>query len=77
MDHWVASLLVPLALWVVLNGIDDLIVDFAAIAGYIRQIFSSDPNHRIPTEEQLDAALPRHMPVFASTGKNPRTRRWM
>ena len=26
-DHWVASLLVPLALWVLLNGIDDLIID--------------------------------------------------
>jgi bacteriophage N4 adsorption protein B len=72
MDHWVASLLVPLALWVVLNGIDDLIVDFAAIAGYIRQIFSSDPNHRIPTEEQLDAALPRHMAVFVALWKEHR-----
>jgi adsorption protein B len=72
MDQWVASLLVPLALWVLLNGIDDLIVDLAAIAGYIRQIFTSDPNHRIPTEEQLDATPPRHMAVFVALWKEHR-----
>src|SRR6266700_8274369 len=72
MDHWVASLLVPLALWVLLNGIDDLIVDLAAVAGYIRQIFTSNPNHRIPTEEQLDAAPPRHMAIFVALWKEHR-----
>ena len=66
MDHWVASLLFPLAVWVLLNGIDDLIVDFAAIAGYIRQIFSSNPARRIPSEAQLDAVPPRRMAVFVA-----------
>src|SRR5260221_7391839 len=72
MDHWVAGLLVPLALWVLLNGIDDLIVDLAAVAGYIRQIFTSNPDHRIPTEEQLDATPPRHMAIFVALWKEHR-----
>ncbi|HVW85422.1 MAG TPA: glycosyl transferase family protein [Bryobacteraceae bacterium] len=72
LDHWVASLVVPLALWVLLNGIDDLLIDFSAIAGYIRQAFSSDPNHTIPTEEQLDSAPPRLMAVFVALWKEHR-----
>lgn len=72
MDHWVASLLVPLALWVLLNGIDDLVVDFAAIWGYIRQHFATDPNGSIPTEEQLDAAPPLLMAVFVALWKEHR-----
>ena len=32
-DHWVATLLAPLAFWVLLNGLDDLVIDFAALAG--------------------------------------------
>ena len=39
-DHWVAALLVPLAIWVLLNGLDDLFIDFAALFGYLRQRFS-------------------------------------
>jgi len=72
LDHWVAVLAVPLALWVLLNGLDDLVVDFAAIAGYLRRFFSSAPNHRIPTEEQLDAAPPRLMAVFVALWKEHR-----
>jgi adsorption protein B len=69
MDHWVASLLLPLAIWVLLNGVDDLVIDFAAVADYIRQTFSSNPAHRIPTEEQLHAVPPRHMAVFVALWK--------
>jgi adsorption protein B len=69
MDHWVANLLFPLAVWVLFNGIDDLIVDFAAIAGYIRQTFSSNPDRRIPSEAQLDTVPPRSMAVFIALWK--------
>jgi bacteriophage N4 adsorption protein B len=72
LDHWVGSLLVPLAIWVVINALDDLVVDFAAIAAWIQQAFSSDPNIRIPTEEELDAVPPRLTAVFVAVWKEHR-----
>ncbi|MES1261469.1 MAG: glycosyl transferase family protein [Acidobacteriota bacterium] len=69
MDHLIASLLVPLALWVLLNGADDLIIAFAAICGYIRQRVATDPNQIIPTEQQLDAAPPLRMAIFVALWK--------
>src|SRR4051812_21744493 len=72
MDHWVARLLAPLALWVFLNGIDDLLIDVAALCAWIRRKFSNDPRHRHPTEEELDAAPPRLMAVFVAVWKEHR-----
>src|SRR5947208_3378661 len=71
-DHWVASLLAPLAIWVLINGVDDLFIDFAALYGYIRQYFSTDPNVTIPSEQQIDAAPPRLMAVFVALWKEHR-----
>ncbi len=71
-DHWVARLLVPLSLWILLNGMDDLIIDLAAIAAYIQRAFSTDPNIRVPTEQELDAAPPRSMAVFVAVWKEHR-----
>lgn len=66
LDHWIASLLAPLAFWVLLNGIDDLIVDIAGLVSCIRQKFSTDPRNRTPSEEELDAAPARTMAVFVA-----------
>jgi adsorption protein B len=44
-------------------------MDLAAVAGYIRQTFSSRPDRRIPTEEQLDAVPPRRMAIFVALWK--------
>ncbi|MDP9170996.1 MAG: glycosyltransferase, partial [Acidobacteriota bacterium] len=71
-DHWVAGLLVPLAIWVVITALDDLIVDLAAMAAYLQQAFSSDPNVRVPSEEDLDAVPPRLMAVFVAVWKEHR-----
>jgi adsorption protein B len=76
-DHWVAELLVPLALWVLLNGIDDLFIDIAAIIGYAVQRFSTNPNHAIPSEEQLDAVAPRRMAIFVALWKEHKVIRKM
>jgi adsorption protein B len=57
-DHWVATLLVPLALWVLINGLDDLFIDVAALAGHLR--------HRTPTEAELDAVPQRRMAIFVA-----------
>jgi len=81
LDHWldqrVASLLVPLTIWVLLNGIDDLVIDIAAVIGYIRQCLTSNPAHRIPSEEDLDAVPPRLMAVFVAVWHEHRVIRKM
>jgi bacteriophage N4 adsorption protein B len=66
LDHWIASLLAPLAFWVFLNGLDDVIVDIAAVFTYVQRKFSHHPNHRTPSEEELDAVPPRPMAVFVA-----------
>jgi bacteriophage N4 adsorption protein B len=66
LDHWIASLLVPLAIWVLLNSLDDLIIDIAAAFTYIQRRFSAQPNHRTPSEEDLDAVPARKMAVFVA-----------
>jgi len=57
-DHWVAALLVPLAFWVLINGLDDFFIDVAALAGHIR--------HRAPAESDLDSAPQRRMAIFVA-----------
>src|SRR5579863_4198236 len=68
-DYWVASILAPLAFWVLLNGIDDLLIDIAGIFSYIGRLFPAGPQHRLPTEAELDAAPPRLMAVFVAVWK--------
>jgi bacteriophage N4 adsorption protein B len=70
LDHWVANLLGPLAFWVLINGLDDLVIDVAAIAGYM--IFP-----RAPTEAELDEAPPRLMAIFVASWKEHRVIRKM
>jgi adsorption protein B len=64
LDHWIASLLAPLAFWVLCNGLDDLVVDIAAFFSYIRRI--------LPSEKDLDAAPTRRMAVFVALWKEHR-----
>jgi adsorption protein B len=72
LDHWVANLLAPLAFWVVLNGLDDLVVDIAGLFSFLRRRFSSDPNHRDPSEADIDSAPPRLMAIFVAVWKEHR-----
>jgi len=66
LDHWIASLLAPLAFWVFFNSVDDLIIDIAAVFTYLQRKFSRHPNHRTPSEDELDAVPPRPMAVFVA-----------
>ncbi len=61
LDHWVASLLIPLAIWVLINGVDDLIIDFAAVAAWLT-------TRRKPplTEEELDGVPQKRMAIFVA-----------
>jgi len=77
LDHIVAVLLAPLALWVLLNGIDDLIIDIAALIAHLRQAWSRDPNERTPTEADLDAAPEQRLAIFVPLWKEHRVIRRM
>jgi bacteriophage N4 adsorption protein B len=67
--HWVAVLLAPLAFWVLLNGIDDLFIDIAALVSCISRRRSKDPDERTPAEVELDAVPPRLMAIFIAVWK--------
>jgi adsorption protein B len=64
LDHWLARIVAPLACWVLVNGIDDIIIDIAALIGHFRE--------RTPTEEEIDAAPPRRMAIFVALWKEHR-----
>jgi adsorption protein B len=68
-DHWVAALLAPLAFWVLINGIDDVLIDIAGLVSWVIRKYSHDPGERPPTEEQLDAAPPLLMAIFVALWK--------
>jgi len=70
LDHWVAALLAPLAYWVLINGIDDLFIDFAAIAGYLTL-------PRTPKESELDSVPERAMAIFVAAWQEHRVIRQM
>jgi adsorption protein B len=69
LDHRVAGLLVPLAYWVLINGIDDVFIDLAGLISHLIRKFCRDPRIRTPTEAELDAAPPRPMAVFVALWK--------
>ncbi len=72
LDHWIAQLLAPLAFWVLLNGLDDLVIDIAALWSAVRRHFSRDPRERSPTAAELDAVPPRRMAIFVALWKEHR-----
>ena len=65
-DHWVANLLAPLAFWVLINGIDDLLIDIASIFSWLLRKTSSNQRHRSPDEFELNSVVPRHMAIFVA-----------
>jgi adsorption protein B len=63
-DRWILSIMAPLALWVVLNGMDDLFVALAAVYVRLRFRLSGHPAERLPSDEELDAVPRRRMAIF-------------
>jgi adsorption protein B len=67
LDHFVALLLIPLALWVVLSGLDDCVIDVAAAIAWFRLLATGAPNDR-----ELAAAPPRRMAVYVAAWQEHR-----
>ena len=57
LDHWVAACLVPLAVWILLSGLDDLFIDLVFFLTGRKQF-------RWPAESELDQAPQRRIAIF-------------
>jgi adsorption protein B len=77
LDHIVAVVLAPLALWVLLNGIDDLIIDVAALVASFLRKWSRNSSERTPTEAELDSVPTQRLAVFVALWKEHRVIRRM
>lgn len=73
MDHWVALLLAPLALWVLLSGLDDCVIDAAAAVAWLRVTLRyGGPENAAPDEQDLANAPPRLTAIFVAVWKEHR-----
>lgn len=57
LDHWVIGCLAPLALWILLSGLDDLFIALVRLAGVRKPFFW-------PPEAALDRATERPIAIF-------------
>jgi adsorption protein B len=64
LDRWVALCLAPLALWILLNGLDDLVLDLACFWSWLAVRFSKTAQFRRPTEAELDAVPQKRIAIF-------------
>ena len=71
-DVWVAECLVPLALWVLLNGLDDLVLDIACACSWLAAKFSRRAQFRRPSEVELDSVPQKRIAVFVPLWKEHR-----
>ncbi len=72
LDRWAAVILVPLAIWVLVSGLDDLLIDLAWL---YRTLFRLSPPP--PTEAQLTDGLQRRIAIFVPLWKEHRVIRRM
>jgi adsorption protein B len=71
-DVWVAECLVPLALWVLLNGLDDLVLDITCACSWVAARFSGRAQFRRPSEAELDSTPQKRIAVFVPLWKEHR-----
>jgi len=64
LDRSVGLCLVPLALWILLNGLDDLVLDLACFWSWLAVRFSKGAQFRRPTEAELDAVPQKRIAIF-------------
>ena len=57
LDHWVAACLVPVAVWILLSGLDDLFIDLAFLLTGRKQF-------RWPADAELDEAPERRIAIL-------------
>ena len=66
MDQWIASAVLPLAVWILISGLDDLFVDVVCLWQWLRvRVFLLD-GFRQPTSIELDRAPRRRMAILVA-----------
>jgi len=64
LDAWIAAWLVPLAVYVLISGLDDLFLDIAFVSRWIVLRVFRRPWFPWPTQEEVDSAPRRSIAVF-------------
>ncbi|MCU1275974.1 MAG: bacteriophage receptor, outer membrane protein [Bryobacterales bacterium] len=67
-----AVCLVPLAIWMLLNGLDDLVVDFVCACSWLAARLFKRVRFRRPLEPELDAVPQKRIAVFVPLWKEHR-----
>jgi len=63
-DHWIAACLVPLAVWILLSGIDDVFLDLVFAWHWLRGRWSAPARFRWPTEAELSGDSQKRIAIF-------------
>ena len=63
-DAWVSGLLFPLALWILLSGLDDFILDLACLYQWASDRFFKRGRVGAPTEGDLQKVRQKRIAVF-------------
>lgn len=66
-DHVVASVLAPLAIWVLLNGVDDCVLDAACAYQWLCARLSKDAEAAFPDASELAGVPERRMAIFVAS----------
>lgn len=76
-DRWIAGIMAPLAIWVIVNGLDDLFVTLAAGYAWLRSRNPRWIEECTPADEDLDAVPQRRMAIFVCLWREHRVIRDM
>lgn len=72
LDRWVVACIGPLALWVLLSGIDDLVIDITCACSWLAARLSRRARFRRPSQQDLEALPQKRIAVFVPLWKEHR-----
>lgn len=64
LDNWLAACLAPLAVWILINGIDDLLLDLACVWNWVSGRFFRGKKVEWPEDAELDRVPHKRIAVF-------------
>jgi adsorption protein B len=72
LDHWLAACLAPLAVWILINGIDDLFLDLACFYRWVSARLFRHSGARWPGEADLESVPHQRIAIFVPLWKEYR-----
>ncbi len=64
LDHWLAACLAPLAVWILVNGLDDLFLDLACFYRWVSTRLFHREGVRWPGEAELESVAHKRIAIF-------------